>query len=273
MKKANMLRTMVGMAVVALVLGACEVSVTVRDPDVQVSARASTTANLANETPRTEEQLGPDESLLVRVDVPSNASDGLYLYLDEELDLTVRNSSRSAVASSTGPDFFAAGTLALSQASSPAAQALEPAVVSSQACPGTCVILDNPGSTRVYMDLSNPTGQTVNVGVYAVLRDFDDGNERRSEPVRFSSTEQDALETLEDEDVYEAGSGGTLFFDAVDSPLAFRATIIDPSGFDAPTTISDGESVTVFEDDIIRVEAVNSRAAVSSQSMYFLEID
>lgn len=265
------LRTGFGLALVALVLGACTVSFEPIPPDAEIEARTSTAGSLANESARTTESLAPGDRVLIRVNVPSAGEDGLYLYLDRPLELTVKNGSRATIASSAGPDFFAAGTLVgLSDVPS-TAPSLAPSVVASQACPGSCVILRNSGSRQVFMEVRNDSGSTVNVGVYAVLRDFDDGNERRSEPIRFSSNEQGALETLGDTDVYEAGRDGELFFDAVDSTLDFEATVRDPGG-SFSTTITDGESTDVFEGDRITVRATNSRAAVSSKSSYFLEI-
>lgn len=264
-------RTGFGLALVALLLGACTVSFESTPPDAEIEARTSTAGSLANESARTNETLASGERMLIGVDVPSAGEDGLYLYLDRPLGLSVKNSSRATIASSPGPDFFASGTLVgLSDAPS-ADPSLAPSVVATQACPGSCVILRNSGSRQVFMEVRNDTGSTVNVGVYAVLREFDDGNERRNEPIRFSSNEQGALETLGDTDVYEAGRDGELFFDAVDSTLDFQATVRDPGG-SFSTTLSDGESTEVFEGDRITVQATNSRAAVSSKSSYFLEI-
>lgn len=266
------LRTIFGLGLLALVLSACSISFEPAPPDAEVDARTSTAGSLANESARTTETLASGDRMLIEVNVPSAGEDGLYLYLDEPIGLQVKNSSRSTIASSVGPDFFAAGTLVgLSEAPS-AEPSLAPSVVASQACPGSCVVLRNTGSRRVFMELRNDSGSSVSVGVYAVLRELDDGNERRSEPIRFSSDEQGALETLGDTDEYEAGRDGELFFDAVDSTLDFEATVRDPGG-SFTTTISDGESADVFEGDRITVQAANSRAAVSSKSTYFLEID
>lgn len=268
-------RTGFGVALLALLLGACNGPIEVVSPEAEITARTSEASAIGNETPQTTERLGPDESVLIRVKVPDGGGDALYLYIDEELELSVENSFGSLIAFSAGPNYFTSRRVVGLDATS---DRLRPADIDvSQTCPGSCVILHHDGSSRRYMEVRNQTSSTVDVGVFAVVRDFEDGNEYRTEPIPLSSGVSDgALETLGDVDEFEVQASGTLFLDPGqgDPAISYEARIVDPFGENPVRTIRAGENAEVSAFEVVRVRSGSSteRAGVSAASRYTLEL-
>lgn len=268
------LRTGFGLALLALLLAACNgIEGISPDFDFEISAETSSETAIGDETPQATERLGPDETVLVRVNVPSRGGEALYLYLDESLELSVENSFGSLLAFSAGPDYFTSRRVAGVAAES---RTIRPAIGVDQSCPGSCVILHRQGVSR-YMEIQNPTSSTVNVGIYAIVRDFEDGNEYQEEPIALTSGGTDgAIETLGDVDEFEVQSSGTLFLDPgqSDPAIPYEARISDPFGDNPTRTITAGQNTQVSAFEIVRVQSGGSteRAGVSGASKYTLDL-
>ncbi|MDZ7800688.1 MAG: hypothetical protein U5K81_07845 [Trueperaceae bacterium] len=267
------LRTGLGLALLALLLGACN-GLDGGLVDFDISARTSTEPAIGDEAPQLTERLAPGETVVRSVEVSSQGGDALYLYLDESLELSVENGFGSLLAFSARPDYFTSHRVVGLDAD---AAALRPADIGvNQTCPGSCVILPNRGANR-YLEIHNSTSSTVTVGVYAVLRDFEDGNEYQSHPIALpGGVTRGAIETLGDVDEFEVQTSGTLFLDPgqQDSAIPYEARISDPTGVNPTRTITAGESEQVSTFEIVRVQSGGSteRAGVSGASKYTLDL-
>ena len=265
------LRITVAVFAVAGLLAACDVTVVgPPDYDKNASAQVFTGSNL-NDAPAADvETLGPFDSIRYRVTLPSSAYDAVYYRLEEDLELTVRDRFGTAIASSSDEDFFRRGTLAVGAAAPVVAPS---GIATALSCGGPCVIERYSGSTR-YVDIRNPTGNTVTFGFYPIQRDFEDDNEGRSSPAPLGfGTTRGALEALNDVDRYDVQSSGSLSLSgSTASGLEYVAEVLAPGG---PYFIEAGESLVVNAGEEVLVYATNgdTRAAPAGKSLYFLELD
>lgn len=249
--------------------------------DETVTARTGSGAVLADQPSVSSFVLEPGEDRLYRVRTPVSDEAALFVYLNRDLPLYLYSGSGSLFATSRSSTYFAAGQGGLALAASGGggtADALEPQVVETQTCPGSCIIADNPGSGNVFVRVHNPTSSTRSFTLWAIVTDFADENETaatRSQPVSVFGTEEGAIETIDDEDYFIVEDDGELFLDYFDNEgtgLDLVAEVI-PFGSDTPIdTISAGESTIVEWSDTVIVYATNPRAAVSANSTYFLEL-
>lgn len=240
--------------------------------DAEVTAAQGTEAVLADEPSAADFVLEPGEDRLYRVTIPSSDEPALYLYLDQALDMYVYRGSGSLFATSSSPDFFAAGGGGVGVAGG--AATVDPQIVVNETCPGSCVLMENPGPGVVYVRVHNPSSTTQSFTLWAVLRSFADENEAiaaEDEPQNFETSAEGAIETIGDTDYFIVDQAGTLAFEyAGDAGLDLQAQII-PFDESAPVeTIVPGGSATVDFSDRVVVTATNPRAAVAANSQYDL---
>ena len=275
------IRFAVATLAVALVLGACSVTVFIGElVDETVDATVYTGSVLTSASIADADTLGRSEEKVYRVRLGSTAYDATYIYLDADLELYVYDSDGRLYATSTSRDFFASGSAGLASTS---ASVLAPADVAVQlACPGSCVILPTSFDDPLFLRVVNRGSSAASFNLWTVLRDFEDSGEASSGAVSIPTVASGdfatgALETLGDVDVFVAEDSGTLFFDGSPaSGIVYEAEITDP--FDlgqAPIYIRSGDASAIQFGEEVRVYAVNAsdRAAASGFSIYFLDID
>lgn len=265
---------------VALVLGACSVTVFIGAlVDETVDATVYTGDVLTAASIADADTLGRSQEKVYRVRLGSTAYDATYIYLDADLELYVYDSEGRLYATSTSRDFFASGSAGLASTS---AATLEPADVAVDlACPGSCVILPTSFDDPLFLRVVNDGSSDASFNLWTVLRDFEDSGEATGSPVPIPTAASGdfatgALETLGDVDVFVAQDSGVLFFDGVpDSGIVYEARINPRDPGQAPIYLSSGESELILSGEEVRVYAVNAsdRAAASGFSKYFLDID
>src|SRR5690606_24381936 len=97
---------------------------------------------------------------------------------------------------------------------------------------------------------------------------------RNSAPV-LSNTDEGAIETIGDTDLWKMAYSGTVAFDTATPGITLEAEIVDSSGAPVPNSggpYFGGSSFTVFAGEFVRVWARDAnQAAVAARSMYFLD--
>lgn len=256
----------------ALLLVACEVSVSVEpDFDEEVTATTWTQSSLAGAPEAANYNLAAGESIRYRVSVnDTQAQSAIYFELDDTLELTVYDSSNSAIASSTTADFFRAGTLGLSSQSE---ESLEASDITAQlSCRGSCVI-DHNNSSRYFVRVRNGADSPASGNLYVLLRDFEDTHEAFPGESLPSGGTEGALETLGDEDVYSVPSDGQVSLDvgALASGLEYRLDILSAGNVVETLRVGD-PAEDVFAGEEVRIYAENggTRAAASGKSRYIV---
>lgn len=261
----------------ALFLSACTVSVFIGAlTDKSVTTSAFTGAVLSDAVPADSTTLDPGAQRVYRVDVGSTSQPALYLYLDANLELYVYDDGGSVIATASSAAYFGASNAGI--ASTASGSELAPAVTSTLACPGSCVILASSESDPLYVRVVNGSSNPVGFDFFAVTRGFEDSSETAAGtvPIASDSFFEGSLETLGDVDAFETQASGTLYLDGADAGgLLYEAEITDP--FDpgkAARYIRSGQSTTVAAFEEVRVYAVNSpsRAAAAGNSSYFLDL-
>ena len=207
------------------------------------------------------------------VDVAGGAasSDLLYIELDtESAAIVVYNSGGTALASSTTADRFVSGGGAAARFST--------AGISVEViCRGSCVILEAPGSSY-FVEVINETGTPLDYELFAFGDAYQDTNEALTNDVPAGgpdlvSTDQGAIETLEDEDYFQIANTGILFFSSTSS-LDLRADLIDDGGSVVDTLLPGESTPLLASDDRVRVYELGGDAAgPSGASGYTLGIE
>lgn len=263
---------LVAVGALAAVLSACNVTIFIGDDVDETVSAVEHTGSILTEAPEADTVvLGSGEERVYRVNLPTTARDALYLYLDDELDMYVYRDSGGLYATSSGEDFFAAGTGGLSGASSE--DELAPSdITANLVCPGSCVIVRSSLSDPVYVSVRNSSGSDRDVAFYATLRDFEDTVEGFEPDTLSFGTTEGALEVLGDVDRYDIEADGEveLTFGATASGLDYRLSIYDAAGnFVEALSVGDAPA-DVFAGEQIRIDAENGddRAASAGKSRY-----
>lgn len=275
------IRFAVATLAVALVLGACTVTVFIgAQVDKTVDATVYTGDVLTAASIADADTLGRSQEKVYRVRLGSTAFDATYIYLDADLELYVYDAEGRLYATSDSRDFFASGNAGIASTS---AASLEPTDVAVDlACPGSCVILPTSFDDPLFLRVVNGGAGDASFNLWTVLRDFEDSGEATGGPVPIPTAASGdfatgALETLGDVDVFIAQDTGVLFFDGVpDSGIVYEARITNPSNpGQAPIYLSSGDAEPILAGEEVRVYAANvsDRAAASGFSKYFLDID
>lgn len=282
------LRLALAAAIVPLFVAAC--SVEVDDGNGGPTARTITDVPIGDEyqdlTPISRTIPGGG-SASFQFDTSTADGEAIFFVLSEG-DLYVENSDLNVIASSSVPEFFAAGT-----------EGIIPVGVTEQAlgavntsCIGACVILDtSQAPSRVWATIENPFGTAIDAELYVFSQRFDDVSEpqndlRSGADLLIEGGMRGALESIGDVDHFEVDSNTPVTVSAPDVPtgaidsdyLAIQAAVVDASGNlvdvpgDNPVTIVPDDSYTfdeVFPNEFIRIRAADAdRAGPSPSSDY-----
>lgn len=284
MKRALML---VSVAAAAIVLAACNVTVTPPGPPANT---IDVTANMSPNTPVTNQAVAvsPGQSQVFRVALPGNvtSADLIYIELDKEVELEVLPSAfTSVIYSSNSAAMFASGRLGIQNLD---AVTLTDAGIESQTvttpvtCRGSCVLVEgNTMSDPFYVRVRNDGGSATSVSLYVYGDVYADDNEPVNDSTNTAPAlvafDAGAIETVNDFDLWRTGFTGTVAFDTVVNGIQLEARILNASGVEVPGSNGggpyfSGETFSVFNGEYIRVRAVNSsQAAASARSTYYLE--
>lgn len=272
MKRLTTLVTLLLGAV--LLLSACDISVTPtpppRTPEVTVNANTNPASSVATLN------LQPNRDMLVQIDVSQAVRDAgplIYVELNEDLNLQLQSAGRSPIAYSNSSAFFSRDPLGASSVG------LSSQAVSIQtACRGSCVILQPGADSRYYALVRNNTGSAVSADLFAFADIYTDVYETvNNRPVSAPSitlgsslSESGALETIGDEDYWQAGNSGSLLFTAPNDALEFRAMVTDFNGVARSQAYTSGSTIFLNAGEYLKVWSANNRAAASGSSVYYL---
>lgn len=254
-------------AAVALLLSGCNIifepAPQPRTPDDSVRAVNDT------ENPVGTYTIPAGGDLLVRIN-PSTNRPVLYIELDRNFDLEVFDATRRLIASSSSPAFFARGAAGLTSAVAIEAQALNPLAQ----CRGSCVILDQGTSSEYFALITNTSGSSLSVELYAFGDTMVDLGEPENDvaetaPVLdMDNGDEGAIEVLGDQDYWRVTGNATFIFDAPSTSIDILLEVY--SGNEVVDSATDGETFEVFNGEIIVVRATNNRAGASSESAYYI---
>lgn len=254
----------------ALVLAACSVTVG-PNPDPFPDA-IPTTAGTDPNTAIESSSVAGNSSEVWKVTVPSTAIGGddvVFFELDTEaLAIGVYNSSGNIIASSSSNDRFVAGGGALAL--------FDPAAISANiTCRGSCVILPAEAGT-FYVEVVNDSGSSRDYDLFVfgdAAQDTgeDDNDSSSSAPtLGVGGSQEGAIETLGDTDLYRVTANGTLSFSSTSSLDLIAEIVFDGVVQD---TLEPGESASVFTGDLVRVKEDGGNAAgPAGSSRYALEL-
>lgn len=280
--------TFVSVAAAAVVLAACNVTVTPPGPP---ATTIDVTANLdPAQSLDTVNALGPGQSQVFRVAVPASvaSADLIYIELNREIELEVLPAAyTSVIYSSNSSAMFASGrfgiqSAAVSSASEDAADIESQTVTTPVTCRGSCVLVEgNTLSDPFYVRVRNDSGAATNVSLFVYGDVYGDDNEDINDSTAsapsLNAFDAGAIETSGDFDLWRTNFTGTVAFDTVANGIQLEARILDASGVEVPGSqgggpFFDGQTFSVFTGEFIRVRAVSSgQAAASARSTYYLE--
>lgn len=206
------------------------------------------------------------EDVLVRV-IPNTSLPVLYLELNREIDLEVFRADRSLFASAGSSEFFGSGATGLTSAASVRPQALDPAVT----CRGSCVILDQGTSSEYLALITNSSGATLSVDLYAFGDTMADLNESANDnfdtaPDLPAGGDSGAIEVLGDVDYWHVTGTGRYIFDAPSTNIEIVLDVYEGNRF--VDTYVNGDTLDVIPGDLLVVRSANNRAGASSESAY-----
>lgn len=209
----------------------------------------------------------PGESRLYLVH-SSLAFDLIQVELDRDLKLEVGNESLELEFTARSGEFFGSGTAGLGPASLATA-----AITEERTCNGSCIVFRPFGD--FYVQVTNDSGAAVQADLDVFGTSFRD----TTEPDNFDliapptipagSFDKGAIETVGDVDYWDIPATAQVIF----SPQGFptEAHVVNSFG-EVQVVLPPGEAVTVFDDEFVRVRAVDpNRAAIAGQSGYTLE--
>ena len=278
--------TLISVAAAAIVLAACNVTVTPPGPPAN-TIDVTATLNPANQL-GTINALGPGQSQVFRVAVPGSvaSADLIYIELNKDIELEVLSAAYTSVLfSSNSAAMFASGRLGIQSAGAAAAAATDvesQTVTTPVTCRGSCVLVEgNSVSDPFYVRVRNDGGSATNVDLYVYGDVYGDDNEPVNDSINTApglvAFDAGAIETVNDFDLWRTNFTGTVAFDTVANGIELEARLLNASGVEVPTLngggpFYDGQSFSVFDGEYIRVRAVNSgQAAASARSTYYLE--
>lgn len=219
-------------------------------------------------------------SVVFELNVPSWVRAGhgvLYLELDRDLQLELRApDDYRLVASSSGPSFFAWGSLGILSAS---ADDLGAAAIGVPiACRGSCIIIPAKNAYSYYARVVNRAGGAQAVNLYFYGDDEQDDGEPYNDSAATAglldmaslSGVQGAIELLGDVDYWKVSATGTVsFYTAAGNPVGLVVEARQ-DGTWRPVIDKDAGSAMVYLGETIRVRSAVDRAGPSGSSRYTL---
>ena len=263
MKRNPLLLSMVAAAVV--LLSACNV---IFEPPTPRTPTDSVRAANDPDNPVGSYTIPAAGDVLIRIS-PSTTQPVIYLELNREIDLEVFGASRSIIASASSSAFFGRGTAGL------AAAALEPQALGPQVqCRGSCVILDQGTSSEYFALITNTTGSSISVDLYAFGDSMADLNEPDNDVASTApildlvNGDEGAIEVLGDVDYWRVTGPQEFNFDAPSTAIDIVLDVYH--GNELIETVVDGGRFDVFNGDLLQVRALYNRAGASSASLYYI---
>lgn len=226
-------------------------------------------------TPTWSGTVAAGSGVVFKLTVPSSQAGVVFLELDRNLNLELRNPfDYSVVASSSSPAFYARNTLGLAAAGAAGLDAQ--AIGVATACRGSCILLPG-GSATYFARVQNPTNTSVAVNVYFFRdaeQDTNEPNDTQASATFFdvlsADGDQGAIELLGDVDYFRMSGPATIAFStAAGNPVRLRLAVVRPSGGDE-TWIDGQGSINVFANDVVRVFSPAGRAGAPASSQYTL---
>jgi hypothetical protein len=258
-----------------LVLTACDITITPGGPptpDVTRSAGTNPGAAVWSGT------VPAGGAVIFKLDVPASVSDNfdvIYLELDSNLQLELRNPNNyNIVATSSGPSFFASGIAGLATVGVDLdAQAIGVAT----ACRGSCIIIPGPSARSFYARVVNNSGTSVATSLYFygdVEQDTNEQNDSLATATTFDvlsgTGDQGAIELLNDVDFFWMSGPRTVQFStATGNPVGLRLDLLNAAGVVIGGLNGPG-NLNVIGGDYLRVSSVNGRAGAPATSQYTL---
>lgn len=220
-------------------------------------------------------RLAPGE----HVDVPITSDTDLpllYIELDRDIDLVVSDASSTTLAVARSASYFARNFGLLT------ASLVEPQIVVPSNCRGSCVILDQGTSSLYWAEITNNTGETITVSLYAFGDLHADENEPHNDSIGQNTPDFDvlvdyesgAIETLGDVDYWRVLGSGYFSFTVPNPEISLVLTVVNSDYTTAPSggPFTTGAEVFVEAGEFLEIRAeFNDHAAVSANSTYYLE--
>ncbi|MCO5172918.1 MAG: hypothetical protein M9914_01870 [Trueperaceae bacterium] len=268
--------TGVALAAVAFLLSACKITVTPGPPpaDYTVSANASPG------TPVWSGRVAAGQWLNFMLTVPagvSGSSDVVYIELNQDLDLELRNPTNyDIVASSSSARYYAPerGGLVITAADDIGAQAITDTV----SCRGSCVIIPAGGSSAYYARVVNTGASASDVSLYffgEAEMDESETNDSIATATLFdvdsATGDRGAIELMYDKDYWRASASGSIeFITSAGNPVDLRLEVVNGAGQRLLGPIGNGGTVSVITGDYLLVYSASNRAGAPAASQYTL---
>lgn len=258
-----------------LLLSACNIVVVPGPPPADYSREANSTPG----TPVWNGSLAAGQSLAFKLTVPSdvrNGNDLVYIELDKNLDLELRNPSNyNVVASSGGPRYYAPGTGGLIFSSE---ELGSQAITAAPACRGSCVLIPTSGSSTYYARVVNKGGSAVSFNLYFFGdAEMDEGENNDSIAtatffdIASASGDTGAIELMYDKDYWRVSASGSVeFITAVDNPVDLRLEVLNGNGTRVLGPVGNGDTVSVITGDYLYVYSASNRGGAAATSQYTL---
>jgi len=200
----------------------------------------------------------------------------LYVELSQPINLELEDSGGTPIASAHNQYYFAGGSYGLASLGSTSLSPLD--ITASLTCNGSCVIVKLNTSSTYFAALTNNTGASATVNLYAYGSQYDDSFEPQNNVQQTSTgaslttgsgvTHDGALETLNDVDYWYAPATGNWDFSAPSPDITIVACAVDNTGSCVNGPYYDGGTVPVIGGLNVKVYAQNDRAGVASASQY-----
>jgi hypothetical protein len=273
MKRFNL--TVAALVAVTLLLSACKITVTPGPPPADFTVTANTNAM----TPVWSGRIAAGQSLNFKLTVPagmSASSDVVYIELDQDLDLELRNpTTYNIVASSSSARYYAPerGGLVIT-----AADLEAQAITETLSCRGSCVIIPAGGSSTYYARVVNTAASASDVNLYffgEAEMDTGEDNDSIATATPFdlgaSSGDQGTIELMYDKDYWRASTSGSIeFITSAGNPVDLRLEVVNSAGQRLLGPIGNGGTVSVITGDYLLVYSASNRAGAPASSQYTL---
>ncbi|MFA5550572.1 MAG: hypothetical protein WDA03_03045 [Trueperaceae bacterium] len=258
--------------VAALVLSACTITVEPGGPPPERVDDTVTAANNPNIAVGSY-SIPAGSSRLIRIEI-ATGQPLVYIELNRDLRLEVLNASRTRIASSSSASFFGAGSAGLTAVDG--ASLLEPqGITTNVTCDGSCVILRRGSHTHVFARITNNSGSSVNVNLFAfgdvLMDDTEPQNDARNTAptLNVNAITSGAIETLGDQDWWVANANAFMIFDAPNTALGLTLYVFN-GNVQEEGPITNGQTFDVFAGEHVLVVSEADRAGPSGTSTYFI---
>lgn len=266
------------LAALALVLAACEITVTPGPTWPPTFADTVDAQDTATPSVQADGTLAPGATRYFDLDV-NIVRDLVYAEVQGSsgLRVSIFTAGGTRIAVSESPTYFAASLSALSSS----AEAVAGSAISvAFPCLGPCVAVPSTASSYV-VAVTNTSGSSASFELFAFTIDATDQNEANDSVasaivLNSGDTDQGAIERLGDTDyfVYDATTTGSFFvvFDPFDLALGLQLEIVDCGDCVVLDGTSGRQVEGLLDGDVLRVTSAAGRAGASATSGYSVQI-